>query len=97
MPYAGVDRVSVDPDYAAFLASKAPRSIASGIEPSPLPAHLFNFQAHCMGIGSEGVVALRQKQKFIGVELKESYWRQASRHLEAASRNVPTLFDEMAA
>lgn len=50
-----------------------------------------------MGIGSEGVVALRQKRRFIGVELKESYWRQASRHLEAASRNMPTLFDGVAA
>ena len=50
-----------------------------------------------MGIGSEGVMSLRHKRKFIGVELKEAYWRQASRHLEAASRNIPTLFDEIAA
>ena len=30
-----------------------------------------------MGIGSEGVTALRLRRKFIGVELKESYFRQA--------------------
>lgn len=36
-----------------------------------------------MGIGSEGVTALKLRRKFIGVELKESYWRQASRYLEA--------------
>ena len=30
-----------------------------------------------MGIGSEGVTALKLRRKFIGVELKQSYWRQA--------------------
>lgn len=38
-----------------------------------------------MGIGSEGWQALRLGRKFIGVELKESYWRQASENLAAAS------------
>lgn len=28
------------------------------------------------GIGSEGVMSLRHKRKFVGVELKDSYWRQ---------------------
>lgn len=36
------------------------------------------------GIGSEGVVALEMGRKFIGVELKESYWKCAVRNLEAA-------------
>jgi DNA modification methylase len=31
-----------------------------------------------MGIGSEGVVSLKLGRKFVGVELKESYWRQES-------------------
>lgn len=39
-----------------------------------------------MGIGSEGVVSLKQGRKFIGVELKESYWRQAVRYLDAEDR-----------
>ncbi len=34
------------PDYAAFLAAKAPRAAAIGIEPGSLPGHLFDFQAH---------------------------------------------------
>jgi DNA modification methylase len=34
-----------------------------------------------MGIGSEGYVALKQARKFVGIELKESYWRQACRYL----------------
>ena len=34
-------------DYADFLASKAPRAAASGIEPEPMPDHLFDFQARC--------------------------------------------------
>ena len=36
-----------------------------------------------MGIGSEGVCALNARRKFVGVELKESYWRQACRNLYA--------------
>lgn len=46
-----------------------------------------------MGIGSEGYVALKQKRKFVGVELKESYWRQATRHLGNAESNAVDLFD----
>lgn len=39
-----------------------------------------------MGIGSEGYVALKQRRRFVGVELKESYWRQASRYLDEIER-----------
>lgn len=35
-----------------------------------------------MGIGSEGVVAVREGRRFIGVELKESYFNQACRTIE---------------
>jgi DNA modification methylase len=45
-----------------------------------------------MGIGSEGVVALKHGRKFVGVELKETYWRQASRYLDAEDRQ-DSLFD----
>lgn len=31
--------------YEAFLASKQPRAMAFGIEPGPMPAHLFDYQA----------------------------------------------------
>lgn len=42
----------VSPDeYMAFLARKAPRAIASGIEPSSMPDHLFDFQAACVAHG----------------------------------------------
>lgn len=36
-----------------------------------------------MGIGSEGHEALKLGRRFIGVELKESYWRQAVAHLRS--------------
>lgn len=39
-----------------------------------------------MGIGSEGVVSLKLQRKFIGVELKDSYWAQACRNLDAEDR-----------
>ena len=36
------------PEYAAFLAGKAPRPRAVGIEPGPMPSHLFDYQAECV-------------------------------------------------
>jgi DNA modification methylase len=38
-----------------------------------------------MGIGSEGYAALKMRRRFVGVELKESYWRQACENLRAAT------------
>lgn len=39
-----------------------------------------------MGIGSEGYQALQLGRKFFGVELKEKYWQQACKNLDAISR-----------
>jgi DNA modification methylase len=39
-----------------------------------------------MGIGSEGVVALRHGRRFIGTELKPAYYKQAVRHLTDAEQ-----------
>lgn len=39
-----------------------------------------------MGIGSEGWASLKAKRKFVGCELKESYWRQAVRNLTDAEQ-----------
>lgn len=52
-----------------------------------------------VGIGSEGYIALKEGRKFIGSELKESYWRSAVRNLESAvsERDRTTLFDLAAA
>jgi len=50
-----------------------------------------------MGIGSEGFAALKLHRRFVGVELKESYWRQATRHLSDAESNSVSLFDTLAA
>lgn len=44
------------------------------------------------GIGSEGYVALQAGRRFVGAELKESYYRQAVKNLRAA-RKQQTLFD----
>lgn len=38
-----------------------------------------------MGIGSEGYQSIKAGRKFIGVELKEAYWRQACENLKGAS------------
>jgi DNA modification methylase len=47
------------------------------------------------GIGSEGVVALRHQRKFLGVELKDSYYTTATRFLEHTAREgvQANLFD----
>lgn len=46
------------------------------------------------GIGSEGVVALQMSRKFIGVELKESYYKQALYNLTHTTPISRGLFDE---
>lgn len=45
-----------------------------------------------MGIGSEGYMSLKSGRKFIGAELKESYFKLAIRNLEAAKRSQYDLF-----
>lgn len=48
------------------------------------------------GIGSEGYVSLRNDRKFIGIELKESYYLQACRNLAASEAAKPQgLFDQV--
>lgn len=47
------------------------------------------------GIGSEGYVAVKNQRRYIGVELKESYYKQACANLIAAERaGQDTLFAE---
>ena len=45
-----------------------------------------------MGIGSEGYISLKMGRKFIGAELKESYFNLAVRNLESASIKQYELF-----
>jgi hypothetical protein len=47
-----------------------------------------------LGVGSEGFEAIKMKRKFIGVELKESYFAEAVKNLRRAEAiaNAPTLF-----
>lgn len=46
-----------------------------------------------MGIGSEGYVSLKMGRKFIGVELKQSYYAQAVKNLKSAEHMEGCLFD----
>lgn len=41
-----------------------------------------------MGIGSEGYVALKKGRRFVGVELKESYYNMAIQNLKEAEENA---------
>lgn len=49
-----------------------------------------------MGVGSEGHCAIRLGRKFVGVELKEAYWRRACLNLATAEAQSRTLFDSAA-
>src|SRR5690606_29096840 len=40
------------------------------------------------GIGSEGFVSLQEGRKFVGAELKRSYYEQACRNLAAANKQT---------
>ena len=50
-----------------------------------------------MGIGSEGYVSVEMGRRFVGVELKRSYYEQATRNLEAATMKTADLFSVAAA
>jgi superfamily II DNA or RNA helicase len=49
------------------------------------------------GIGSEGYVAIEEDRRFVGVELKESYYRQATKNLGAAVSSRIDLFSTVEA
>jgi DNA modification methylase len=40
------------------------------------------------GIGSEGFIALKNERRFIGIELKPSYWKQAVSNVKAAEADA---------
>jgi hypothetical protein len=44
------------------------------------------------GVGSEGFVAVKQQRRFVGVELKESYFRHAAKNIANAESNAVDLF-----
>jgi DNA modification methylase len=47
-----------------------------------------------MGIASEGYCAVKSGRKFIGVELKESYYDLSVRNMEQASQTQYDMFSE---
>lgn len=47
-----------------------------------------------MGIGSEGYVSVQMGRRFMGIELKRSYWEQAVRNLKTAHQETMPLFAE---
>jgi DNA modification methylase len=49
-----------------------------------------------MGIGSEGYVSIQMGRRFIGTELKASYFKQAAANLEAATASTADLFSQAA-
>ena len=48
-----------------------------------------------MGIGSEGLQALKLERRFVGVELKKAYWQQATTQLASVSEQQDMFRSEM--
>jgi DNA modification methylase len=50
----------------------------------------------CAGIGSEGYVSIQWGRRYLGIELKPSYWQTAADNLRRAEAEsaTPSLFDE---
>lgn len=46
------------------------------------------------GIGTEGFISIEMERRFVGAELKRSYFDLAVLNLKAASAKQPTLFDQ---
>lgn len=46
------------------------------------------------GIGSEGYVSVKMGRRFVGIELKESYWRVACKNLKEAESDQFDLFSD---
>lgn len=46
-----------------------------------------------MGIGSEGYVAMKMRRRFIGVELKQSYFNVAKKNIDGMENSSASLFD----
>ncbi len=99
-------------DYDAFIKAKAATSIAAGFEPQDMGGDLFDFQraielwsnpgdlvfSPFTGIGSEGYVSIEMGRRFVGSELKRSYWELAKRNLsEAREHQEAGLFAELEA
>jgi len=77
--------------YSEFLKSKSQASGMAGFEPLWLPDFLFDFQRHLVDWSV---------RKGLGIELKESYCRQACKNVPAAllpPADQPDLFHEIPA
>jgi DNA modification methylase len=48
------------------------------------------------GIGSEGFMSVKQRRKFLGIELNDRYFRVAQKNLAGAERNAVDLFADAA-
>jgi hypothetical protein len=77
-----------------FLASKQRRTVDSGRTVNRKDIHPSLFREAAAGVGSEGYTAVKQRRRFVGIELKPAYWRVACRNLTRAvnERNAGTLF-----
>jgi hypothetical protein len=83
----------VNQAYLDFLARKAPRAASVGMEPAPMPAHLFDFQAHCVEFAlRKGRAALFEDTGLGKTRQEHEFLRQAA----AATNGCALLLTELA-
>lgn len=86
-------------DYQEYLKQKkiVHRSAGIDIDRATINPILFEFQKDLVvlspfaGIGSEGYRALELGRRFVGIELKESYYRVAAANLRNATNKSEML------
>lgn len=86
-------------NYDSFINNKRTAMPPSGfsVDRDTLHESLFDFQKDIVfspfaGIGSEGYQAIKMGRRFVGIELKESYYKTAVNNLRMA---VDEVFEEM--
>jgi hypothetical protein len=72
-------------EYDAFIAVKVKRRTTSGFEPKPIHSPAFDWQKSVIRWGSEGYASLRLGRRFVGSELKRSYFDLACTNLNNAT------------
>ncbi len=80
-------------EYQEFLATKAPRAAAVGIEPSPMPEHMFDYQGHC----TEFAIRLGRSGSFLDTGLGKTIEElEFARQAEVATNKPSLIFTPLA-
>lgn len=79
--------------YLEFLAAKAPRPIAVGVEPTAMPGHMFDYQGHC----TEFAIRLGRSGSFLDTGLGKTIEElEYAKQAEEATNKPSIIFTPLA-